>query len=499
MINLEFIRTKLFAKKPAIPNVMVEQAEKLYPDGLTMGTLFIGRQGSGKTSSLARHLVEYFKAFPERAIFVLDWSGSITDNILKLILQEPEVVRDRLVKRLVYDAMGHTEWVIPLPEFSSEYGLYEEQVQRVSRNLTRLAPELIKGAPFLGGLSLQEIAPEIFRLLTAITNEIGECWQITEAKKLLRDESILRRALIIFGHKVPHAKWWLERVYLEIKESERELRSYALLALLGVIEPIEVRARLGYYRPGWTAREAIEKGLMVLCDGARLINQEMTQHYLFMQAYSLIMAEINKRRPANPEDLPVSLVMDEVYSLIQIPGMAPEISKLSPQYRSRKLQMYIVLQELAQMSAELRPHIWSLGNIVCFALTNFNEAFELSQQLFKYEPQVVKIPPRTEIQQPILEPDRGQYLAIANYIQRMKHRECILRRYLSEKMMDRYVRMVPRTKENYMVRTEDQIKDLKERLLKERGVRLRDALEVIHKRDIPFEDLKALSKKPPQI
>jgi len=117
---------------------------------------------------------------------------------------------------------------------------------------------------------------------------------------------------------------------------------------------IEIRARVGYYRPGWTAKEAIEKGLMVLCDGANLINRETTQHYLFMQVYSLIMAEINKRRPANPDDLPVSLVMDEVYSLLKIRD-GPEISSLSPQYRSRKLQLYIVLQELSQMSPELRP------------------------------------------------------------------------------------------------------------------------------------------------
>ncbi len=138
---------------------------------------------------------------------------------------------------------------------------------------------------------------------------------------------------------------------------------------------------MGYYRPGWTAKEAIDKGLLVLVDGARLINREITQHYLFMQVYSLIMAEINKRRPSDPNDKPVSLVMDEVYSLIQIPGMAPEISRLSPQYRSRKLQLYVVLQELSQMALELRPHIWSLGNLVCFALSNFNEAYELSQQV----------------------------------------------------------------------------------------------------------------------
>jgi hypothetical protein len=81
-------------------------------------------------------------------------------------------------------------------------------------------------------------------------------------------------------------------------------------------------------------------------NGSKLINQRNTQHYLFTQAYSLIMAEINKRRPGNPEDEPVALVMDEVYSLLSIPGMAEEIGMISPLYRSRKLELYVVIQAL---------------------------------------------------------------------------------------------------------------------------------------------------------
>jgi hypothetical protein len=493
MIDLSLFRMLLFGNKPVFPNLATGRFDDLFDDGLTMGVLYVGRAGSGKTSSLARHVVDYFKNYPDRAIFVLDWSGSITDSILKMILREPKEIREKLMKRLVYDRMGDTEWVIPLPEFSTFYGDYEDQVQRVSRNLSRLAPELVKNAPLLGGLSLQEVAPEIFRLLTAISNELGECWQITEAKKLIRDKPLLRNALAKYGHSVPNAKWWLEKVFLEISDSERELRTYALVALLGAIEPLEIRARVGYYRPGWTPKEAIDKGLLVLCDGAKLINREMTQHYLFMQVYSLIMAEINKRRPANPTDLPVSLVMDEVYSLLQIPGMAPEISKLSPQYRSRKLQLYIVLQELAQMSDELRPHIWSLGNIVCFGISNHVEAYEIAQQLFKYEPKTVKLPGLTETQNPIIEPDRGQYLSIANWIQSLPHRQCIMRRYESEHKRDPYVRFVEKTKDTPNGRVNGGLNEVKEMLLKERGVRVRDALEVINERKITVE------RKPPQL
>jgi hypothetical protein len=493
MFDVDLFRTLFFGNRPSFPNLANSRNDELFDAGLTMGTLYIGRQGSGKTTSLARHLVDYFKLYPDRAIFVLDWSGSITDTILKLILREPKEIGEDLMKRVVYDRMGDPEWVIPLPEFSLEYGDYEDQVQRVSRNLARLAPELIKNTPFLGGLAIQEVAPEIFRLLTAIRNEMGESWQITEAKKLLRDKALLRMATAKYAHIVPNAKWWLEKVYLELSDTERELRTYALIALLGAIEPQEIRARVGYYRPGWTAKEAIEKGLLVICDGAVLINREMAQHYLFTQVYSLILAEINKRRPGDPHDKPVSLVLDEVYSLLQIPGMAPEISRLSPQYRNRKLKPYVVLQELAQMSDELRPHIWSLGNIVCFGISNHNEAYELAQQLFKYEPTSVKLPAVTENQNPLTEPDRGQYLTIANWIQSLNHRQCIIRRYESEHKRDPYVRYVERTKETQFNGPNVALDEIKEKLLRERGVRVREALEVINERKITVE------RKPPQL
>jgi hypothetical protein len=496
MFDLNFFKNVFLPDNPTFPNTRTAEYDELLPNGLTMGTLYIGRQGTGKTSSLARQLVDYMKSYPDRAIFVLDWSGSITDSILSLLLQEPKDVRDKLTRRLVYDEMGHPEWVIPLPEFSHIYGsTYEEQAQRVADNLQKLSPELVKGAPFLAGLGLTEIAPQVFRVLTAISNEFGETWQATEAKKLITEPALLRKALAKYGYKVPQAKWFLEKVFLDLKDNERELRSYALLALLGAIETQETRARVGYYRPAWTPREAIKNGQMVIVNGARLINQKSTQHYLFTQVYSLIMSEINKRIPADPNDQPVSLVMDEVYSLLSIEGMAEEIGRISPQYRSRKLQLYIVLQSLSQLAEELRKQVWSIGNVVSFALSNFDEAFELAQQMFPYNPSTVKLAPRADSQQPVIEPDRGQYLQIANEIQRMQHRECIIRRYSSEKILDKKVMWVRKTKDVPTQPTEIIIPEFKELLLKERGIRVREALREINQRSITT----VVSSSPPQI
>ena len=246
--DLNLFTKILFGKLP--PAKVTESYDDLSPEGLTMGTLIVGRQGTGKTSSLARQIVDHFINYPNEAVFVLDWSGSITDAILTLILQLPAETREKAVKRLIYDELGNREWVVPFPEFTDEFGTYEEQVQRVSTNLAKLAPALVQNAPLLGGLGIREIAPQIFRLICAVSNEYGESWQITEAKKLIIDESLMRRALKIYGYKVPEAKYFLENIYLAIKSSERELRTYATTSLLGTIEPRETRARVGYHRAG---------------------------------------------------------------------------------------------------------------------------------------------------------------------------------------------------------------------------------------------------------
>src|ERR1043165_3227944 len=138
MFDLNFFKNILYLGSAKFPDSRSGGYEQLFTEGLTMGTLYIGRQGTGKTTALARHLVDYFKAFPDRAIFVLDWSGSITDGILSLVSQD-----NLFLKRIIYDEMGHPEWTIPLPEFSGHYGSYEEHIQRLSNNLAKLSPELV--------------------------------------------------------------------------------------------------------------------------------------------------------------------------------------------------------------------------------------------------------------------------------------------------------------------------------------------------------------------
>jgi hypothetical protein len=499
MLNIRTLSRLLIGNYPANSALTLCSEDQLYDGGLTMGTLYIGGQGTGKTTALARHLVKYMKKYPNRAIFVLDWSGSITDSLLSLLLADEG--HSRLLKRVIYDQLGNSDWVMPLPEFSAEYGgSYEDQIQRVVDNFKKLSPELIANAPLLGGLAIAEIAPHFFRLLTAATNDAvdpSETWQITEAKRLLIDRTLLKRLLTKYGGKIPETAWYINREYLsnEMKAHERELRTYALRSVLNITDIREVKARLGYYHPGWTPAEAVASGKLVIVDGAKLIDQPAPQYYLFTQVFSLIMAEIKRRRPSDAADEPVSLVLDEVRSLLAIPGMAPELAALAPQYRSRKLQLYVVLQELSQMSKELRPHIWSLGNVVCFAISNFDEAYEISQQLFRYEPRQERVPSVTARERPILENDRGQSLILANWIQQLKKRECVMRRQVTEQERDPLVRHVPQTMTVKGGVSPTQLNDIKDELIRMRCVRVHDALEQINRRQQP----EARPQTPPTV
>jgi hypothetical protein len=478
----------LFPKKlPYIKNLRESQDDLLHPEGLTMGSVVMGKPGSGKTSWLAKIIVWLLKNFPKWAFFILDPSGSLVNSILSLILQEPLEVRNLLLEKIIFVDLGNKDVVVPLPSFSPLYGTgYEEQAQLLAKCFQQLSPHLSTLTPVMGGVPLHETAPELFRLLCAIQDEQGDCWQVTEAKKLLIDFGLLRKAVKEFGGKVPEAKWYFEKEFLseDLSKRERELRTYTLRSVFGMIEPRVVRAMLGYPNPGFTPKEAIEKGKLVLISGEKLINQPSSQHFLFAFIFLLIMATINQRIPGDPNDEPVVINADEVYALLRIAGMADEIGTVGPLYRSRKLILIIVIQALWQLEKELREKIWSLGNLVCFAIENHDEAYAIAKQLFYYDPTRIKAAAPSESHHPIYEPDRGAYLEQANWIQSLKHRQFIMRRYISEQMPDPYVRFVERTAENTVRVTKDQIEALKNELLRKYGMSVSEALEVINKRTI---------------
>lgn len=487
--NWKFIVEILWGKNPPVA-VKPTRTDDLNEESLTRGTLVIGDPGQGKTEYVSNQIYKKFKEHPEQAIFVFDWSGGLTNAILRRISHESGYAS--LLKRVVLDELGNDEVIIPKPEFHPDYGLTEEeQVNRVIGNMERLVKFLLEGAPFLTGVSIDEIGRNIFRILTAIETERGKTWQITEAKRLVMDLPLLREAVRQYGGRQPNAKWYFEHEWLPkdiMKTQERELTSRALRYILGKIEGRETRATLGYFKPGWTPKEATEKGLMVLIDAHKMINQPEAQHYLLMQNFSLVMAWINKRE-LEFDYYPVMIAFDETYTILKIPGMAEWLGYVSPLYRSRKIQLLIIIQALWQLDENFAKQIWTLGNIVSFAISNSDEAQEIAKQLFMYDPKYIKNAPKTPAQNPTTEPVTGQDRIIADWIQNnLKARQLIMRRYETEQKKEKGVVFVQRTTETPNGSLFVPLSELKEALIRARGIPVGEALDEIGKRKLTKED-----------
>ena len=474
---------------PDIPNLREGQDDSLYLESLTRGVLVVGRPGSGKTVWLAMQTMIRALANPDCPIFVLDASGSFCDEFIKLTYQLSQGLREQIESRMIFDRMGDPKYVTAFPFFSDEYGLdVETQVMRVTENWKKLQDELVKVNPTMGGIPLGELAPQTYRMLCAIRFKDGSSGQITEAKKLLMNETWLYEACKKFGKDAPEAKWYFERQFLSLTEPERDLRSYTLRSILGAVEPKAIRARVGYHTPGWTPREAIEKGQIVLVSGEELINQEQAMGILFTDVYSQILAVINERTPHDPTDPPVLMVIDEVPMLLEIKGMAEEIGKVSPRYRSRRLQIIVIIQMLAQLDDDLRKKIWSLGNTACFGIDSHKEAYEIAQQLFNYDPQKIKFAATSDTGQPIVEQDRGGYLIGANWLQHLPARSLVLKRWIDEGTEERFVQFIQSTSDKPDGPLPTELIEIKEQLLERTAIPIEEALKAVNSRTLKTEN-----------
>lgn len=488
MITWEMLKA-LFFEKPPPMSVAYAPFEELPEAGQTMGTLFIGRQGSGKTSALARHLVEYFDTHPNEAIFVLDWSGDISNRILGQFCQRSFAERQKVMHRLVYDEPGHPEWVLPLPELTEAYGgTFEDEIERVKDNLNGLYKNPSQEAVIMAGVAINKTLPEIYRLLTSIKNQYGQTWQVTESEYLIENPKAMSRALTDYGASLPEgSKQYLLDQIVNIKSEERNKRTYVLMELFGWIKTDYMRASLGYPRPAWTPKEAIARGQMVIINGSRMVNHPTARNYKFTQAWTLIKAELNRRTPHDKNDRPVTVVLDEVKSLLKVPAFAEDVGEISPIYRSRGVKLYIVIQALSQLTEELERNIWLLGNLVGFGLENKVDCEKLAYQLNKYVPTSAKLPAQRPDQNPLTESEHGQDRQGADWIWGLDDRQCLVKRYLDERHRDKRVRYIRRTKDLPARPLLIPVEEFKEQLLKDRGLRVWEALTVVDSRRPPAE------------
>ncbi len=489
-----------------IPEFVVRPARLLYEAGLVMSTAFVGRQGVGKTYALAVELLEQIKAHPEQSFFIFDWSGGLIIILLLLILSDPK--RDELLPRLVHDAMGGRtingqEYVMPIPEFSEEYDpekpwleRVEDQADRVQRIFEALNADLIEKNPTLGGRPIKALLLNLLLLANAITDEKGESWQITEVTKLLNKE-VRDLARKLFGGKVKKAAEYFTNEFTGESKLDNEI-AHALADVLDIIKSRRIRSRAGYSFPGWTPNEAIRKGLVVLCDGSGLTNNHRQKDYLFLQLFYLLLDEINKRAPSSPGYHPINWIMDEVYGFLELPYVARMLAHLPSEYRNRKLQLFLVIQSLKQLAGEekgkkgLEDVFFSFGNMVVFSLLDIDDCFTFIKNLIPFDPQLVKVPASREGQHDIME-NRDEQLAVEAYqLQHLAQRECYVRRFVNEAKMDRIIH-IGRTREARITATYEDVENLKDKLMLNRGVLISTVEKIISERKIQKKQIKPRS------
>jgi hypothetical protein len=146
----------------------------------------------------------------------------------------------------------------------------------------------------------------------------------------------------------------------------------------------------------------------------------------------------------------------------------------------------VIIQAFWQLEDTLIKQYWNLGNLVTFQMDNLDDALMLARQLFKYIDQTAKFDAPREGANPTAEPDQGQSLLRANWIQNLGKRRMLMRRYLNEQDKEGFIAYVDETQ---FVNRADldvfQLVELKEQLLKNgRAVHVKEALRVINARDL---------------
>jgi hypothetical protein len=451
----------------------------------------------GKTYALAVELLELMKAHPEQPFIIWDWSGGLITILMRLILSDPK--RDELLARLVYDAMGGRQihgksYIMPMPEFSEKYDpekpwleRVEDQADRVQRVFEALNEDLIKRNPTLGGRPIKSLLTNLLLLANAVTDRSGNSWQITEVTSLLVKE-IRENVRTIFGGKVKKASSYFKYTFTGDSKLDKDMAN-ALSDVLDIIKSKRVRARVGYPFPGWEINEATAKGQIILCDGSDLTNNHNQKDYLFLQLLFLFVDALNKRPASRPGYHPINLVIDEGYTFTENRTVARILSHFPTEYRNRKLHFFFVIQSPKQLPAEengkkgLADMLFQFSNMLVFSLLDFDDCMSVVKNFFPFNSQKIKVPAQQEGQHAIME-NRDEQLAEQAYeLQHLAQRECYVRRFIDEARMDKIIH-VGRTRDIRITATYEDVENLKDKLMLERGVLLADAEKIIGQRNI---------------
>ena len=396
---------------------------KLPDGGRTLGTRVVGEAGTGKSVLLGAIAFGDFTRFIP--VVLWDHNGGMIDAFFAQVLAHPE--RPSLEERIRYVEFGNKEFAYGMPFYYDAGGDDPFTMsQRLIDILLKLDPDLAS-APVLGASSLVQLGTMVGTILSAVVDQEGNHWQITEALDLLSNYNSPRWAKIrseLTG-KIDAAEKFLVENYSRSTPTERHTRSWSFESRIWTyLNSPNLKATVGQGKPTIDWREVEAKRLAVIFDFRNLANQKPLEH-LSLSTFEYFLTFIKRRGINAPE--PISLIIDELPTLIEYQSLEPDVRSLATRFRAYKLWSTIGHQALYQLSPKLREAAWSFRNQIVGQQANITDAEDVVNNLLA-----------------IVDPMERR--VVAQLLQRLPSRRFLLRRHRSEHEADR---------ETYWVKTLD--------------------------------------------
>jgi hypothetical protein len=128
-----------------------------------------------------------------------------------------------------------------------------------------------------------------------------------------------------------------------------------------------------------------------------------------------------------------------------------------------------------------RRKLWAIGNIILMGLDSVEDGWEAMHNIGNFGP-TATLPIPGQYNYPVA-PEHAQYTMAANWVQMFKQRECVVRRYKDQAVMDPSIIYVPKI-QDIKVAESTLVEKTSDEIFKKRAVLTRDALNVVNQREL---------------
>lgn len=377
---------------PSVPRRLKERFLWLPDAARSMGIHIMAGKGSGKSRLMGRILcwLDFIRGVP---LVILDPNGPSIDNFLDKLTRLPPAYQKQLWKRVIYvDMSGRGGHVVPFPLY---YRLGTESLYEISQ---RYLDVVRKTDPWLATASV-EGWNALWRIGTyagIVLSALG-C-QITEANHLLRNPEQWTRLFAEVVQTYPDAAPAVEfftNQYMnwDEKTKARRIDSFINKTALFNLDPA-MSAMFGVSKPGIDWHQVVEGGYAVLLDFRHEYDLER-RRFKMLWAFNYFMDFI-KQRGAGHQHKPISLVIDELASLLNAQSLtvnlfAADLDELiNVIARNYRVWLTIAHQEMFQLDEKIQKTLMTMGTQIFGSTSDMDAALSSARHFFRADPYMVK-------------------------------------------------------------------------------------------------------------